>query len=80
LAEAMRTMGVATKKDAVNKALHEWNQRVRRLAALESLAARGRAENSTLPSPPMTPRKPPGRDRVLSESTPSPWWHLFEEP
>jgi Arc/MetJ family transcription regulator len=42
LAEAMRTMGVTTKKDAVNKALHEWNQRVRRLAALESLAARGR--------------------------------------
>jgi len=40
LAEAMRLMGTATKKDTVNTALREYAARVKRLQAAEKLAAR----------------------------------------
>jgi Arc/MetJ family transcription regulator len=40
LAEAMRLMGTTTKKDTVNTALREYNDRVKRLDAAEKLAAR----------------------------------------
>ena len=40
LEQAMRNLGTATKKDAVNTALREVNARRRRLAALERMAER----------------------------------------
>ena len=40
LAEAMRLMGSATKKETVNTALREYSERIRRLEALDKLAAR----------------------------------------
>ncbi|MEU6787938.1 type II toxin-antitoxin system VapB family antitoxin [Nonomuraea angiospora] len=40
LKEAMRMMGTTTKKDTVNLALREYVARVRRIEALERLAAR----------------------------------------
>ncbi|WP_431919941.1 type II toxin-antitoxin system VapB family antitoxin [Nonomuraea jabiensis] len=42
LKEAMRMMGTTTKKDTVNLALREYVARVKRLEALERLAARAR--------------------------------------
>ncbi|MER6250528.1 MULTISPECIES: type II toxin-antitoxin system VapB family antitoxin [unclassified Streptomyces] len=41
LAEAMRLMGVTTKKETVNAALRDYVNRVRRLEVAEKLAARG---------------------------------------
>ncbi|MFJ7767528.1 type II toxin-antitoxin system VapB family antitoxin [Streptomyces sp. NPDC097107] len=41
LAEAMRLMGVSTKKETVNGALRDYVARVKRLEAAEKLAARG---------------------------------------
>ncbi|MEV0784166.1 type II toxin-antitoxin system VapB family antitoxin [Streptomyces sp. NPDC050423] len=41
LAEAMRLMGVSTKKDTVNGALRDYVARIKRLEAAEKLAARG---------------------------------------
>ncbi|MBD0740272.1 type II toxin-antitoxin system VapB family antitoxin [Streptomyces sp. CBMA29] len=41
LAEAMRLMGVTTKKETVNAALRDYVDRVKRLEAAEKLAARG---------------------------------------
>ncbi|CAM4244195.1 hypothetical protein GCM10009799_09350 [Nocardiopsis rhodophaea] len=41
LAEAMRLMGAATKKETVNAALRDYVDRVRRLEAAERLAERG---------------------------------------
>ncbi|MDJ0462992.1 type II toxin-antitoxin system VapB family antitoxin [Streptomyces sp. H27-C3] len=41
LAEAMRLMGVTTKKETVNAALRDYVGRVKRLEAAEKLAARG---------------------------------------
>ncbi|MDX6315442.1 MAG: hypothetical protein QOF84_264 [Streptomyces sp.] len=41
LAEAMRLMGVTTKKETVNAALRDYVARVKRLEAAERLAARG---------------------------------------
>ncbi|QSB14506.1 type II toxin-antitoxin system VapB family antitoxin [Natronosporangium hydrolyticum] len=43
LAEAQRVLGTATKKDTVNAALVEVSQRLRRLRALDKLAAMGQA-------------------------------------
>ena len=43
LAEAMRLMGVTTKKETVNAALRDYVDRVKRLEAAEKLAARGAA-------------------------------------
>ncbi|RVX46572.1 Arc/MetJ family transcription regulator [Nonomuraea polychroma] len=40
LREAMRMMGTTTKKETVNLALREYVARVRRIEALEKLAAR----------------------------------------
>jgi Arc/MetJ family transcription regulator len=40
LREAMRMMGTTTKKETVNTALREYVARVRRIEALEKLAAR----------------------------------------
>ncbi|MFF4620442.1 type II toxin-antitoxin system VapB family antitoxin [Nonomuraea jabiensis] len=40
LKEAMRMMGTTTKKDTVNLALREYVARVKRIEALERLAAR----------------------------------------
>jgi Arc/MetJ family transcription regulator len=40
LAEAMRLMGTTTKKDTINTALREYASRVKRLEAVEKLAAR----------------------------------------
>lgn len=40
LNEAMQLMGTTTKKETVNTALREYSDRVRRLEALEKLAAR----------------------------------------
>lgn len=40
LEQAMRYLGTTTKKDTVNTALREVNERRRRLAALERMAAR----------------------------------------
>ena len=39
LAEAMRLLGTTTKKDTVNKALQETAARLRRLEAMQKLAA-----------------------------------------
>lgn len=41
LAEAMRLMGVSTKKETVNGALRDYVARIKRLEAAEKLAARG---------------------------------------
>lgn len=41
LAEAMRLMGVTTKKETVNTALRDYVARIKRLEAAEKLAARG---------------------------------------
>ncbi|GHC41527.1 type II toxin-antitoxin system VapB family antitoxin [Streptomyces flavofungini] len=41
LAEAMRLMGVSTKKETVNAALRDYVARFKRLEAAERLAARG---------------------------------------
>lgn len=41
LAEAMRLMGVTTKKETVNAALRDYVARIKRLEAAEKLAARG---------------------------------------
>ncbi|WJV48942.1 type II toxin-antitoxin system VapB family antitoxin [Streptomyces flavofungini] len=41
LAEAMRLMGVSTKKETVNTALRDYVARIKRLEAAEKLAARG---------------------------------------
>ncbi|MET7615624.1 type II toxin-antitoxin system VapB family antitoxin [Streptomyces sp. NPDC005408] len=41
LAEAMRLMGVTTKKETVNTALRDYVARIRRLEAAEKLAERG---------------------------------------
>ncbi|MFE9438220.1 type II toxin-antitoxin system VapB family antitoxin [Streptomyces sp. NPDC006602] len=41
LAEAMRLMGVTTKKETVNAALRDYVARVKRLEAAEKLAERG---------------------------------------
>ncbi|MEU9762094.1 type II toxin-antitoxin system VapB family antitoxin [Streptomyces sp. NPDC047987] len=41
LAEAMRLMGVTTKKETVNTALRDYVARIRRLEAAEKLAQRG---------------------------------------
>ena len=41
LAEAMRLLGTTTKKDTVNKALQETAARLRRLEAMQKLAAMG---------------------------------------
>lgn len=41
LTEAMRLMGVTTKKETVNTALRDYVARVRRLEAAERLAERG---------------------------------------
>ena len=41
LAEAMRLMGVSTKKETVNGALRDYVARVKRLEAAEKLAERG---------------------------------------
>lgn len=41
LAEAMRLMGVSTKKETVNGALRDYAARIKRLEAAEKLAARG---------------------------------------
>lgn len=41
LAEAMRIMGVTTKKETVNAALRDYVARIKRLEAAEKLAARG---------------------------------------
>jgi Arc/MetJ family transcription regulator len=43
LAEAARLLGTATKKDTVNTALREVNERLRRLEALDRLAEMGAA-------------------------------------
>ncbi|GAA3247344.1 type II toxin-antitoxin system VapB family antitoxin [Nonomuraea helvata] len=42
LKEAMRMMGTTTKKETVNLALREYVARVKRIEALEKLAARAR--------------------------------------
>ncbi|MDF9813073.1 type II toxin-antitoxin system VapB family antitoxin [Streptomyces sp. SPB162] len=41
LAEAMRLMGLTTKKETVNAALRDYVDRVKRLEAAEKLVARG---------------------------------------
>ncbi|MCX4969134.1 type II toxin-antitoxin system VapB family antitoxin [Streptomyces sp. NBC_00654] len=41
LAEAMRLMGVSTRKETVNGALRDYVARIKRLEAAEKLAARG---------------------------------------
>ncbi|MFJ9104057.1 type II toxin-antitoxin system VapB family antitoxin [Streptomyces sp. NPDC102405] len=41
LAEAMRLMGVTTKKETVNASLQDYVARIKRLEAAEKLAARG---------------------------------------
>lgn len=41
LAEAMRLMGVTTKKETVNTALRDYVDRLKRLRAAEKLAERG---------------------------------------
>lgn len=41
LKEAMRLMGTTTKKETVNRALSEYVARIKRIEALDRLAARG---------------------------------------
>lgn len=48
LAEAMRLMGVSTKKETVNGALRDYVARIKRLEAAEKLAARGSGASSRL--------------------------------
>ncbi|MFP1627269.1 type II toxin-antitoxin system VapB family antitoxin [Streptomyces sp. 5K101] len=46
LAEAMRLMGMTTKKETVNTALRDYVARIKRLEAAEKLAERGEFEEA----------------------------------